>query len=135
MPNHGISRHLEAQCKCGQKHGESGDPGGDQGAAPVDGDEECPGGNARTRWRSTDTEAGVGRRCGADGRRGIHTESISAENGQTAERDRGRRGRASGHGRGGWQAGRRSAARDTAGSGNNGRGTGGQRSVIDNCVR
>jgi hypothetical protein len=55
----------------GRKHGESGDPVGGQGAAPVDGEEECPGGNSRARWRSTVTEAGVGRRGGADGRRGI----------------------------------------------------------------
>jgi hypothetical protein len=103
------------------------DPGGGPGAAPVDGDVECPGGNARDRWRA-------GTRGGAGGHREIHTGSILAENGQSWERDRGTRGRGSRHGRGGWQAGRGSAARDTAGSGNNGRGTGGQRSVIDNCV-
>jgi len=52
-------------------------------------------------------EAGAGWRCGADGRKGIHIESISAENGETGKRDWGRRGRASGHGRCGWQARRR----------------------------
>ena len=58
-------------------------------SAPVDGDEEFPGGTLGPDGGPH--EAGVGRRGGADGRRGIHTESISAENGQTAERDRGRR--------------------------------------------
>jgi hypothetical protein len=71
---------------------------------------------------------------GAGRHRGIHTESISAENGETGKRDRGRRGQTSGHGRGGWQAVRKSSARNTACSGNNCRGTVGQKSVIDNCV-
>ena len=95
------------------------DPGSGPGAAPVDGDVECPGGNARDRWRSADTEAGAGTRGGAGGHREIHTGSILAENGQSWERDRGTRGRGSRHGRGGWQAGRGSAAHDTADSGNN----------------
>ena len=70
-------------CPCykGVKHGERRDLGGGRGAAPVGGDGECPGGNPRSRWRSTDMEAGGGWRGGADGRKGIHTESISDENG------------------------------------------------------
>ena len=102
-----------------KNHGERQHPDGGPGAAPVDGDVECPGGNPRARWRSADTEAGAGRRSGAGGHREIHTGSISAENGQSGERDRGRRGRGSRHGRRGWQAGRGSAAHDTADSGNN----------------
>jgi hypothetical protein len=45
----------------------------------ADGEEECPGGNARVQWRSADAEAGAGRRGGADGHREIHAESISGE--------------------------------------------------------
>ena len=56
----------------------------------VDGEEECPGGNARVRWRSADAEAGAGRRGGAGGHREIHAGSISAENGQGGGSGRGR---------------------------------------------
>jgi hypothetical protein len=52
--------------------------------APSGGDGECPGGNPRAQWRPTDMEAGAGWRGGADGRKGIHTPSISAENADTS---------------------------------------------------
>jgi hypothetical protein len=54
---------------------------GGQGAETGDGDEECPGGNARVRWRSADAEAVAGRRGGAGGHREIHAGSISGTNG------------------------------------------------------
>ncbi len=69
--------------------------------------------NDRARWLSTATEAGAGRRAGAGGHREIHTGSISAENGQSGERDRGSRGWGSGHGSGGWQDGRESVSKRT----------------------
>jgi len=46
----------------------------------------------------------------------------------------GGRGRASGHGRGGWQARRGGAARGAAGSGNSGGGTGDQGRGVDNSA-
>ena len=46
----------------------------------------------------------------------------------------GGRGRASGHGRGGWQARREGAARGAAGSGNSGGGTGDQGLGVDNSA-
>ena len=94
------------------------DPSGGRGTAPIGGDGECPGGNARM-------EAGAGWRGGADGRKGIHrfcfcknnkesidfvsvrtikgrsiTPSISVEHADTGGGGWGGRGRASGHGRG-----------------------------------
>ena len=69
-------------------------------------------------------EAGAGWRGGADGRKGILTRSISVRDAATEEESWAARGRASGHGRGGWQARRGGAARDAAGSGNSGGGTG-----------
>ena len=56
-------------------------------------------------------EAGAGWRGGADGRKGIRTQSISVRYAETGEGSWGARGRSSGHGRGGWQARRRGAAR------------------------
>ena len=56
-------------------------------------------------------EAGAGWRGGADGRKGIRTQSISVRYAETGEGSWGARGRSSGHGRGGWQASRRGVAR------------------------
>ena len=77
-------------------------------------------------------EAGAGWRGGADGRKGIRTQSISVRYAETGEGSWGARGRASGHGRGGWLARRRGAARDAAGSGNSGGGTGNHGRSVDN---
>jgi len=104
------------------------------GTAPIGGDGDCPGGNPRTRWRPTDMEAGAGWRCGADGRKGIRTQSISVRYAETGEGSWGARGRASGHGRGGWQSRRRGAARDAAGSGNSGGGTGDHGRCVDHAL-
>jgi len=46
----------------------------------------------------------------------------------------GSQGRASGHGRGGWQSRRRGAARDAAGSGNSGGGTGDHGRCVDHAL-
>jgi hypothetical protein len=125
------------------------DPSGGRGTAPIGGDGECPGGNARM-------EAGAGWRGGADGRRGIHrfcfcknnkesidfvsvrtikgrsiTPSISVEHADTGGGGWGGRGRASGHGRG-RQDRRGGAARGAAGPGNSGGGTGDQGRGVDN---
>ena len=98
-------------------HGDRRDPSGGRGTAPIGGDGECPGGNPRARWRPTDMEAGAGWRGGADGRKGIHTHSISVEHADTGGGDWGGRGRSSEYGRGGWQARREGAARGVAGPG------------------
>jgi hypothetical protein len=67
----------------------------------------------------------LGRLGGADGRKGLRTRSNlnSVRYAETGEESWDARGRASGNGRGGWQARRRGAARDAAGSGNSGGGT------------
>ena len=115
-------------------HGDRRDPSGGRGTAPIGGDGECPGGNPRARWRPTDMEAGAGWRGGADGRKGIPTHSISVEHADTGGGGWGGRGRASGHGRGGWQARRGGAARGAAGSGNSGGGTGDQGCCVENSA-
>jgi hypothetical protein len=98
--------------RCGERRKQGGGPG----AEPADGEEECPGGNARVRWRSADAEVGAGSRGGASGKRETHTRSISVQNGQDGRRSRGRRRRSTRQGRDERHAGRGNTARDTTGS-------------------
>jgi len=105
-------------------HAESRKPSVGRGTAPTSGDGDCPGGNPRARRRPTDMEAGAGCHGGADGRTGIHTQSISVRYPVLGEERWGARRRASGHGRGGGQARRRDATRDAAACGSSGGGAG-----------
>ena len=61
-----VEKEKEKTSEEKKNHGERRNPGGGPGAETVDGEEECPGGNARVRWRPADAEACAGRRGGAD---------------------------------------------------------------------
>ncbi len=104
------------------------------GAEPDDGEEVCPGGNARPRWRSADAQVGAGSGGGAVGKRDIHTPSISVQNGEDGRQSRGRRRRSECPGRDDWHAGRGNTATAATDTGSHGRGGGGRRSNIDNCT-
>ena len=62
------------------QHGERRKLDDGPGAEPDDGEEVCPGRNARPRWRSADAQVGAGSGGGAVVKRDIHTPSISVQN-------------------------------------------------------